>query len=265
MKKIASDLRDCIVLSWRLFSRTIGAKYKRSFLGFFWMVTPTILITGGVSLAGTSGVINPGEITLPYPLFVFLGTIIWQTFVEALEIPYQAFEGARSYLTRVNFSREAIILVQLYESLINTAVRLLLAILLLIVFMGINWSSLFLVVLCFAGSVLLGLGLGSVLMPFTLLFADLHNTIKLITSYGLFLTPAFYTPNKEGFFSAIVRWNPISPLMNAIREAAASTPLTQPAVFTSVLLISTLLTILGIAFVRLSAPIVIERMLLGGR
>lgn len=229
------------------------------------MVAPAILITAGVSLAGKSGIINPGKISLPYPLFVFLGTIIWQVFVEALEIPHQAFEGARSYLTRVNFSREAIILVQLYESLINTLIKLVLTILLVAVFVGLSWNGLALIALSFVGALLLGLGLGAVLMPFTLLFADLHNTIKLITSYGLFLTPAFYIPDNRGAFSAVVRWNPISPLMNSAREAAAGLTLTQPIFLISVLLVAVLLTILGIALVRLSAPIVIERMLLGGR
>lgn len=263
--KLLSELLNSVILSWRLFSRTIGAKYRKSFLGFFWMVVPAALITVGASLAGRSGIINPGPINLPYPLFVFLGTIIWQIFIEALEVPHLAFEGARSYLTRVNFSREAIILVQLYESLINTLVRLLLALLVLTIFVGLSWRGFGLVSACFGGAILLGLGLGSILMPFTLLFADLQNAIKLLASYGLFLTPAFYIPDRKGFFGTIVGLNPISPLMKTAREAAANAVLTEPIPFLSVLATSLLLTIFGIAFVRLTAPIVIERMLLGGR
>ena len=62
---------------------------------------------------------TPGALPLPYTLFVLFGTLLWQVFAEALEVPHQAFEGARSYLTRVQFPREAIVFAQLFESLIT--------------------------------------------------------------------------------------------------------------------------------------------------
>lgn len=265
MKRLVTASAACLALSWRLFARTIGAKYRKSFLGYFWMFAPALLITAGVSLAGRAGIINPGTINLPYPLYVFLGTLLWQIFAEALEVPHQAFQDARSYLTRINFSREAIVLVQLYEALINTAIRLALALLLIAVFVGIDARAAALVALCFGGSILLGLGIGALLMPFMLLFADLYNTVKLFTSYGLFLTPAFYAPGRSGLFATIVHWNPISPLMNSARDAAAGLSLGEPIALLLVLACAILLTIGGMALVRLCAPIVIERMLLGGR
>ena len=110
-----------IRLAGQIFHRTIGAKYRKSFLGYFWMIVPAVVIGGGVSVAKLSGTINPGVTGLPYPLFVFIGVIIWMIFVELLDVPYQAFDGARSYLTRVNFPREAVVLVQVYESLVGAA------------------------------------------------------------------------------------------------------------------------------------------------
>ncbi|MEO5861672.1 MAG: hypothetical protein ABIQ03_04330 [Burkholderiales bacterium] len=229
------------------------------------MVAPALLITGGVTLASRAGVINPGHTVLPYPLFVLFGTLLWLVFAEAVEVPHQAFEGARSYLTRVNFSRESIILSQLYESLITTAVRLLLALLLLAIVSGVDLRSIALVSICFIGAVLLGLGIGSLLMPFTLLFADLHNTIKLILSYGLFLTPAMYQPQEDGLFATLVRINPVWPLMDSAREAGAGVALSHPQALAVVLCGGILTTILGLALVRAVSPIVVERMLLGGR
>jgi lipopolysaccharide transport system permease protein len=257
--------RGIISLSWRIFSRTIGAKYRKSFLGYFWMVAPALVITGGVTLASRAGVINPGETVLPYPLFVLFGTLLWQVFAEAVEVPHQAFEGARSYLTRVNFPRESIILSQLYESLITTAVRLLLALLILAFANGADVSSIGLISACFAGAVLLGMGIGSILMPFTLLFADLHNTIKLVLSYGLFLTPAMYQPQRDGLFATLIHINPVWPLMDSAREAAAGVALSHPQALILVLCGGILTTILGLALVRAVSPIVVERMLLGGR
>lgn len=245
---------------------TIGAKYRKSFLGYFWMVAPALLITAGVTLANRAGIINPGSTTLPYPLFVLIGTLIWQIFAEAVEVPHQAFEGARSYLTRVYFPREAIIIAQLLESLITPLVRFALVLVVLVIFKGIDLRTIAWVGACFGGAMLLGLGVGLLLVPFTILFTDLHKILKLILSYGLFLTPAMYQPGPNGgIFTTLVRLNPVWPLMDSARDAAAGLPLAHPQALGLVLGGGLLASVAGFMIVRATAPIVIERMLLGGR
>ncbi|MBL8752513.1 MAG: ABC transporter permease [Planctomycetes bacterium] len=256
---------DALTLSWRIFRRTIAAKYRKSFLGYFWMVAPALFITGGVTLASQAGVVVPSAGALPQGVSVFLGTLLWQVFAEAIEIPHQAFEGARSYLTRVHFSRAAIVLSQLYESLITTAVRLIAALAFVAVSCGLDPSGMLLVPIAFYGAVLLGLGIGALLMPFLQLFADLQQTVKLLLGYGLFLTPAMYEPQGDSAFATIVRCNPVSPLMEAARQAAAGQALAQPVLFATMLGAGVLLTVAGLLLVRAVAPILIERMLLGGR
>jgi len=253
------------VLSFRIFQRTIGAKYRKSFLGYFWMVAPALLITGAVTLANQAGVVTSGPTALSYPLFVLLGTLLWQVFAEAIDVPHQAFESARSYLTRVHFPREAIVLAQLYESLLTTAVRLVLVLVLVAFAPGLDAGGALLVGVCFYGAVLLGLGFGALLMPFTQLFADVHLTLKLLLAYGLFLTPAMWQPTGDGWFAAIVRSNPISPLMDAARQGAAGQALAEPMTFALVLGGGAAATVAGLLLVRAVSPIVIERMLLGGR
>lgn len=259
------EIAGAVVLSWRLFVRSIGAKYRKSFLGYFWMLLPAVLITGGVSLASHAGIINPGETKLPYPLFVFLGTVIWQVFAEALEVPYQGFEGARSYITRVYFSRETVILVQLYEALIGAFLRLVTVFALIATFVGLSVKGAALVALCFACAVLLGIGLGAILAPCMLLIADLYSTVKLVLTYGLFLTPALYMPRGDDIFSWVISWNPISFLMMNAREAAVTGTLSSAMGLGITLAAGLALVVVGITLIRISAPIVIERMLLGGR
>jgi lipopolysaccharide transport system permease protein len=256
---------DAVSLSWRIFRRTIGAKYRKSFLGYFWMIAPALLITGGATLASEAGVIAPGPSPLPPALSVFLGTLLWQVFAEAVEVPHQAFESARSYLTRVHFSRAAIVLAQLYESLLTTAVRLIAAMVLIAAGHGLDVTGALLLPVAFYGAVLLGLGLGSLLMPFTQLFADLQQTLKLVLGYGLFLTPALYQPQSGGLFAAIIAANPVSPLIITAREAAGGEALSCPIAFAVMLGLGVASTVLGLVLVRAVAPILIERMLLGGR
>ncbi len=92
----------------------------------------------------------------------------------------------------------------------------------------------------------------------------MQQTLKLLLGYGLFLTPAMYQP-KAGWFATIVNCNPVSPLIVAAREAAGGVALTQPVVFAVVLAIGVAAAFAGLLLVRAVAPILIERMLLGGR
>jgi lipopolysaccharide transport system permease protein len=259
------SLASVLTLSLRLFQRTIGAKYRKSFLGYFWMVFPALLITGGVSMASRAGIINPGQIDLSYPLYVLMGTLVWQVFAEGVEIPYQAFEGARSYLTRVNFPRTAIVLAQSYESLITTLVRVIVVLIMIAVFHQLTVAGAALIIGGFFLTAFLGIGIGAILAPFMLLFADLHNTVKLILSYGLFLTPALYSPKSGELFSTVVNANPVSPLMHGVRDAAASGELGSPVSFCIVAGAAVFLVVAGFALLRMSSPILIERMLIGGR
>jgi lipopolysaccharide transport system permease protein len=256
---------DVLLLSFSLFQHTIGAKYRKSFFGYFWMVFPALLITGGVSMASRAGIINPGQINLPYPLYVFMGTLVWQIFAEGAQIPYQAFEGARSFITRVNFPRTAIVLAQSYELLITVFVRIILVLCMIAIFHQLTVTGTALILLGFVLTALLGIGLGAILAPFMLLFSDLHNTVKLILSYGLFLTPALYSPKAGELFYTVVNANPVSPLMHAMWDAAAFGSVRSPISFLIVAVVALVLVPAGLALLRISSPLLIERMLIGGR
>jgi len=100
---------------------------------------------------------------------------------------------------------------------------------------------------------------------FTQLFADLQSAKKNLLTYGLFLTTAVARPQGDGLFATVVRLNPVSPLMDAAREGAAGVAVSQPVALAVVLAAGALATAGGLLLVRAVAPIVVERMLLGGR
>lgn len=264
MHDFVDELRRAAPLSFRIFRGTIGAKYRKSFLGYFWMIVPAVLISGGVTLANLAGAISPGVTNLPYPLFVFTGVLIWLIFAEVIDVPYMAFDGARSYLTRVNFPREAIVLVQLYESLIGAAARLVFLCVVVAAYDLLTPSVAVMLLVAFLTAVLLGLGIGMLLAPFMILFEDLRNVVRLVVSYGVFISSAFYSP-QHGLFATLVKLNPASHVMDAARAAIAANGEFMTPAFLATLLAGIALTVLGILLIRLAAPIVVERMLLGGR
>lgn len=254
-----------VALSWALSSRTLRAKYRKSFLGYFWLIAPAMVVSGGASIAHSAGLLRPGETELSYPLFVFIGTVLWQSFADTATLAHRAIEGARSYITRVQFSREALILGQVYEALFVFGVRLVVVLTLLCIFASLSWYGAFIVVLCNFLALVLGIGFSMIVMPFTILFSDLDRTLKLALNYGLFLTPAMYEPAKGSLLAAVISLNPISSLIEAVRDASTGLPLSSPGSLYAIVGLAFILLVAGMSLVRVSTPIVVERMLVGGR
>jgi lipopolysaccharide transport system permease protein len=184
--------------------------------------------------------------------------------VEAVDVSHKAFAGARSYLTKVNCPREAIVLAQLYETLIVAGVRLALLVALVTLFGDGGWRASGILTICFGGALVLGLGVGAHLMPFTILFGDLQQAVKVALTYGVFLTPAFYAPQGTGLFARLLQYSPLAPLMTSARDAAAGMAISQPGFLVAVLGFAVVVLLAGMFMVRVSAPILVERMLVDG-
>ncbi len=79
-------------------------------LGYVWVFVPPLMASLPFIYLNSAGVIRMGDMPIPYAAYATVGTIIWQTFVDALNSPLRTVNAARSMLTRINFPREAILL-----------------------------------------------------------------------------------------------------------------------------------------------------------
>ena len=57
-----------------------------------------------------SGIVTPGDTGLPYPVYVFAGTMLWSVFMDAANAPLQQTTAAKPMLAKINFPCEALIL-----------------------------------------------------------------------------------------------------------------------------------------------------------
>jgi lipopolysaccharide transport system permease protein len=253
------DLARSRELAWRLLIRDLRAQYRQSIFGILWAFLPPILMAVAFTLARRTQILVVGETSLPYPVYVLFSTILWQTFVEALNGPLQAISQAKPMLARINFPREALILAKLGELAVNFAIKLLpLAAVLAWFAVPVAWT----VVLAPAGLValvLLGTLLGLVLAPLGLLLHDVPKGIPLVAAAWFFLTPVVYPVPAAGPFATAVRLNPVTPLLVSTRELVTSGVVSDPGAF----LVVALLTVLGLAAAwvvyRMAMPFAIER------
>ncbi len=253
------DLKASRELSYRLFVRDLSAQYRQSLLGILWAFAPPIITSVIFIALQTRNIINFGETDIPYPLFVLIGTLIWQIFTESLNAPLRTVTAAKSLLVKVNFAHEALIISAFYVVLFNTAIKLLIIIGVILIF-GIPFSWMMLVALLpIFMLIILGFCIGLLLTPVGMLYTDIGSSLPIATQLLFFITPVVY-PLPEIFpFSLIAYFNPISPLLTTARNLITQGSFTQPLPF---LLVSGLtIVFLFIAWViyRLALPIIIER------
>lgn len=254
------DLKSSRELAWRLFVRDISARYRQSILGIFWaFLTP--IITGLVFIILQSKkVINLGETDIPYPLYVLIGTTLWQVFKESLDAPMKATLKAKSMLTKINFPREALIVSAFYDVLFNLLIKSIVLVGIFIFFkVQITWGVLF-VPLAILMLILLGMTIGLLLTPISMLYTDIASGLAVITQLLFFLTPVVYPPPQSFPYSLIVTWNPVSPILIGARDLATKGVLTNIEPFFIVSFLTVIALFIAWTIYHLALPIIIERM-----
>ena len=254
------DLVASRELAWRLFLRDISAMYRQSILGYLWAFLPPVVTTITFVFLNAHGVVKIPATSVPYPVFVMIGTVIWQTFIDALGSPLRVVQNARSMLTKINFPREALILSGLAEVIFNFLIRVVLLVPLLIYYQVPIDATVLLAPLGVASAILLGLTFGMLLVPAGLLYGDVGRAVTLLSGFWMLLTPVVYPVPTGGLGVLLAKWNPVSPLVLTTRQWLTAQPVTHFGGFLVVSLAAVLVLLFGWVLYRLSMPILIERM-----
>ncbi|MGB3297201.1 MAG: ABC transporter permease [Phormidesmis sp.] len=246
-------------LSWRLAKRNIQAQYRGAFFGMTWALLPPALTAVGLSFASDAGFLNVADTAIPYPAYVMLGTVLWQTFLEAFQSPEAAIKVSKPLLAQVKFPHEAIIMAQLGQVIFNFLTKLVLVVaLFLMLRVPVSWKFIF-SPLTLISLIALGLGLGLILAPITSLVKDVSNAMEAITLGWFFLTPIAYPMPEKSIFLFFVKFNPVTPLLVTTRDLITLGTIADPVAFAIVTAISISLLMIGWLIYKLSIPYLIER------
>lgn len=254
------DLKASRELAWRLFVRDVSARYRQSLLGVLWAFVPPLITSVIFIVLQSRAVINFGETAIPYPVYVLIGTLLWQLFADALNAPLRSVTAAKSMLAKINFPREALIVSAIYMVLFDLLIKLAILTIVFILFRLQPTWALLLAPLPMLTLVLLGIAAGLLLTPLGVLYTDIGTSLPVVVQLLFFVTPVVYSPPESLPFSAIAYLNPVSPPLIATRDLIATGAINNIVPFVTVAVLS--LTLLVIAWVvyRVAMPIIIERM-----
>lgn len=253
---------------WALGWADFSMKYRGSIFGYFWSFMAPLS-----KFVVILFVFKPfvGSDIPQYPLYLFLGVIIWEHFAELTSSCVAVPFDKSSIIQRVRFPRVLLLFVAAWTQILIFVTRFLIFILFIFLF-GINvqWSM-FYVIVVVAQMSLLGLGVGGVLGSYVLKYRDIRHLWDVILTVLFWLTPIMYpyrieAPILREFFrvfadidvfsmmdwvSAFVRFQPLSVILFDARRALLYVDVTGIPTIAHAMGLTVLCLVIGLAGIAL--------------
>ena len=210
----------------QLTTRNVLARYRGSALGVLW----SLLLPLAMLLVYTFvfGVVlksrwpnRPDEPTTMFAITLFSGMLVFSVFSETLGAAPQLVVGNPSYVKRVVFPLETLIVCTLGPALLQALISVAILLVFTLIFTGtVPWSAVFfpLVFLPLCGY---SLGFGWILASLGVYVRDLTQGIGVVLQVLMFLTPIFYTIEQiqNPWFRGLMLANPLTPIVENARAA----------------------------------------------
>ncbi len=259
LKNMFLDLLNSRELAWRLFVRNISARYRQTIVGYLWAILPPLLTSAIWIFLNSQKILNVNETSVPYPLYVLTGTILWQVFVDSINAPMRVVKESATMIAKINFPREALIFSAFLEVVFNLMIQLCLLAGVFIYFsiplsFGILWGFTGII-----GIIIMGMMAGIILTPVSILYGDVQQGLPMILQPLFYLTPIVYSAPNTGFGAFLATYNPISPLIQFTRELILTGDIVclEPSVI--VCSIAVVLLVFGWLLYRIAMPHLVER------
>ena len=260
LRSMMQGLNASRELSWRLAIRDISAQYRQSFLGVLWALIIPFTNTLIWLFLSSSNVLKVADTSLPYPVYVFSGSLLWSILIESLIAPLQQVERNREMISKMYFPRESIILSGIYQTLFNAFIKIGILIIALPFFkIHPNITGIF-IPLGILSLILAGTVIGLIFTPIGILYQDVGRGIPLISQFLMYLSPVVYPLSTNGVLGKIMTINPLTPLIINARAWFTGEP---NQYLTSWFVSNLFFLVLGFflwTIFRLAMPILIERM-----
>lgn len=214
-------------LTWR----DIKVRYKQTVLGAAWAVLQPLanMIVFTLFLGRLAGI----HVSVPYPLFVFVGMLAWTFFSNAITSAGTSVVGNQNLVTKIYFPRLIIPTSAIGASFVDFLIGSVLLLIMQVYYIGQGepvipgWGLLVAPVVLLALA-LAALGVGTLLSALTVAFRDFRYVVPFTIQLWMFATPAIYLDPEASvgpMGRAILPLNPAYGLIYNFRQALLGQPL----------------------------------------
>ena len=207
--------------------RDLRVRYKQSLLGIAWAVVLPLAMMLIFTFVFTRAVkvVEGLDISMPYPLFAYIGLVPWAFFSSGLNGAVNSLTANRNLVTKVYFPREVFPLSSIGSSFADFCVASVVLVGLIASFhLTSGWSYhltaavLFVPVVLFF-QILLTCGLGMLLAMANLFYRDVRQIFSVAIQLWMFLTCVVYPIRNDGtWWGLLAVCNPMTPIIQAYRD-----------------------------------------------
>lgn len=251
--------RHVIVL---LFWRDFIAQFRQRILGYFGAIISPLMGIVSFLFLFVIGVLKPGQGEIPYTVYVLVGSTIWGCLPGAMGSVSAGLQAQADLILRTRVPKLALAISSLASIAYGIGVSM---VTMAIVFLisGMTPSPWFLIYpLLVLPMVLLGTAIGLVLSVLGTIARDLTTFASQALGLVMYITPVIFVRSSiyQPFVEALIRWNPITYLVDVPRSLICLGHSDNTGVYVAVSAGTLILVIVGLRVFYLLEDLVAERL-----
>lgn len=229
--------------------RDIKIKYKQTTLGFLWAVLQPLLMMVIFTLFFGQALQVPSQ-DLPYPVFVFSGLLLWNTFSTGLTTSANSMINNAQIIKKIYFPRLIIPVSSILVAFFDFLMAFILFVPLLVFYkQPVSWTASFYWPIAVSICIIATLGPGSLLAALNVKYRDFRYVIPFLVQVLFFLTPIIYPVSilRHPLLQYMVVISPMYAAVELFRQPLTGEVINVPFIFVS-LTSGLLLLVIGILF-----------------
>lgn len=211
---LLKDSKHYQSLIYQLLKRDFGNQYRKTILGVFWhLLAPLVGIISWLIL-NYGGILQPGETSVPYPIYVIIGSSFWGAFLGFYHGSSATLSSATGFIHQVYYPHHVLLVKELSQSFINFLISFSFVLVVSIAF-GLRPSpwvliSPFLII----PMIFLASSFGLIVSLFSVAFDDIRKVISTAINFLFYITPVIYTTsNTNPVLQKCIELNPLTYLI----------------------------------------------------
>jgi lipopolysaccharide transport system permease protein len=238
------DLKEGFGLSISLANANFKLRNEGSYLGILWYLLNPVIMFVFLYLIFSERL----GINIPnYPLYLFLGIILFNFFQSATIESTRAIEYDKAIIKSINFPKEALIGGIVIKSLFAHFFEILLFFI-IAAFFNIPFINIFYYLIILFFLVIFIFGISLVFSSITVYFIDFDNIWNFISRILWFITPIFYAIGEQNRLFYLNLFNPMFYFLTASRDMIIYSKMSEPWIFLGIIFYSLFFLLIGMAF-----------------
>jgi lipopolysaccharide transport system permease protein len=198
------------------------AAYKKSFLGIGWIILSPIFGIASWIFMNYTGVLKPGNVGIPYPAYILLGTSFWGLFMGFYQTSAETLNAGQAFIMQVKYPHEALLAKQILQQLANFLASFVVILVVLLLFKVIPSWQIFLLPILILPMLFLGAGIGLLVAVIGVVANEMRRISDIALGTLIFFTPIIYSADSmNGIVGKIIKLNPLTYIVGGVRDAIA--------------------------------------------